>query len=111
METKTVSEIIFLGKEETRRLIQVVNPKLRLASWVYELTKVIFLLTVGYDVGQMATVPGDVSPASIYGYGAVYVLVVATVAFIGMLMYRDNLAWYRYHLTEHLDSIKDISWA
>ena len=111
METKTVREIIWLRKEEIRQLIPAVDRSLRVASWVYELTKVIFLLIVGYNIGQMASVPGDVSPASIYGYGAIYVLVIATAAFLGMLMYRDNLAWYKYHLADHLDSIKNISWA
>ena len=111
MKMKTVPEIIFLNKEETRQLIRAISPRLRLASWIYELTKVIFLLTVGYNIGQMVTVPGDVSPASVYGYDSVYALLTAAVVFIGMLTYRNDLAWYKYHLAEHLDDIKDIAWA
>ncbi len=111
MKTLNVREILWLSKKEIREQIRLVSPRLRLASRVYELTKWLLLLTVSYNIGQIATVPGDVSPASVYGYGSLYVLAIATVAFLGMLMYRDTLAWYKYHLADHLESIKNISWA
>lgn len=105
-----IDNIVYLNTDETRKLLRGIRPRVRLASIIFELARVTFLLTVGYVVGECSTVPTNVSAASVYGYDSLYVLTTVTVAFVITLMHRHNLLWDMNQLTEHLKDMKGLSW-